>query len=153
MIQCPQCFSWINDSVTDVCPNCGRMAFPPMERPVYESSPDRPVIPALGQSVRSMIAGIVAVYLAGFSWLMTASLWDRSANVELFISAGVFIAILWLPAVILGTNALRGAQKAIKVGNRTRMARVGCILGIVSLTIGGAALLTTLAAILYYAVT
>lgn len=146
MIQCPNCFSWVNDSAA-VCPNCDTAMLSPKE--TAPSFLDQPSIPELGRSVRGMIAGIVAVYLGGFSLLLSCTL-TTAAELPLFLSRLAFVLILFIPGLICARIALLNAKHCKAAGNRTRMCRYSNRLGWISLIFGSITLVILITAIIMY---
>ena len=136
MIQCPHCFSWINDS-SILCENCANAIYSPREEEAAgaHATPNRPTVPALGSSVRGLIANIVATYLSVPMFFMAFVLGDRDVTPGQFIGSAAFWGGFWLIPVIVSVCGLRATLAAEAQGNRTRMIFAAKLLGSIALTV------------------
>ena len=149
MIQCPNCFSWIND-VSEMCENCGVALVSFKEPSDTDSHAAVNAIPALGQSVRGMIAGMVAAYLSPWGFLTSLMLLDAGTELSAFISNVAFVAMIWIASVVTAVFGLRSTLAAEAKGNGTRMIFTGKLLCTIAFTVAFFVLVLIVIAIVRY---
>ncbi len=146
MIQCPCCFSWVND-VTVICPNCQTPFVTPKEPP----PPSPNAIPALGLSVRGMIAGIFGLFFTSIAALQSPGVLYISEDASVYISRMVFVSIFAMLAWICGGIALHHARRCKAVGNRTRMGKNSHLFGLISVITASVSIGVLITGLIVYA--